>query len=441
MKGLEIDFNSLHVQFIFVNHEEEKLLWGISTNIKKLKQWYRQVLKHDLDDPETIELVKKEIKLLEEIFDYIDSVLNDSGNINRDKVKKLLKEESQAEDISVKLEQKFKEDGLEMAGNRGLEYIKSLEELTEGFVSYESIKSIREQNTENGPRAVKEVSTSSARYLLTFQQHSKMAKMTDRMYQESDAIVIENASPHRLQNQPCVNTEIPDTDIENPFQSIMFRNIIEDQKPVYTVDLSLKGQKGPFEHGETNETMEYVRINIHEKGGPVAYITAAFGSSAMNLALGSSAFLTLGFVTVGIALTMVIAKSLHEYEIDLDTSKLRLLEFFNPSVMRSAVIAEKLDEYLGPKIREERGREPLIYLNYGLGHQDIKMFLEKPELRKFIINLHETVNFPTMEESSAGLITEFTFGSDKQDYVETTYRGKHTETYYDKSTIETGLFT
>lgn len=410
----------------------------MSTNVKKLMQWYRQILKHDIHDPQIVELVEKEIDVLEDIFQYLDSVLNGSGTVDRSRMKRLLEEESQAEEISRKLEQKFKEDGLEMGGNRGLKYINSLEDLTQGFINYERIQEKRQGQTESGPRAMKKLSTSSANYILTFQQHSKMAKMTDGIYEKSDALVIENAQPHRLQNRPWVNKEIPGEDIENAFQSIMFRNLVQGQKPVYTVDLSLKGQKGPFENGETNETKENIRMLIHEQGGAAAYLSAAVGTMGGTMAFDPG-LMSLSFIPMGVAFTMALSANLFEKGIDVDTSKLRLLEFFNPSVMRSAVIAEKLDDYLGPKLAKEKGSKPTIYLNYGLAHQDIKIFLEKPKLRKFIIKLHSAGNFPTMEEKSASLVTEFTFGPNKKHYLETTYQGQHTETYYSVQTIDTGL--
>ena len=82
---------------------------------------------------------------------------------------------------------------------------------------------------------------------------------------------------------------------------------------------------------------------------------------------------------------------------------------FLPAAGRSALTAEKLEEFVAPKIAQEKGSKPEIYLEYGGLHSDIKKYVENEDLRRTVMGFHSSFNYFPNTSNDMDRVTEYRF--------------------------------
>jgi len=73
--------------------------------------------------------------------------------------------------------------------------------------------------------------------------------------------------------------------------------------------------------------------------------------------------------------------------------------FYNETSLRSALTAKKIVEDIVPRMKTTEGGKPLIFIEYGSAHSDIKFYIENPRVREFVINLHRRFNFGFLDSN------------------------------------------
>lgn len=86
-----------------------------------------------------------------------------------------------------------------------------------------------------------------------------------------------------------------------------------------------------------------------------------------------------------------------------------LTDFYTQYGLRSAVSAEKI-EHIAKKMKEENGKKPEAFIEYGALHSGMKHYIEKSWLRKAVIGFHKKMrkHLPC-DENYLNLIKEFNF--------------------------------
>lgn len=80
---------------------------------------------------------------------------------------------------------------------------------------------------------------------------------------------------------------------------------------------------------------------------------------------------------------------------------------YNSFGFRSAVAAEKLEQFVAPRLEEETGSRPTILLDYGAGHLDIAAYLQHPRIRKSVLRFGGRTLRSTLDMERVHTICEF----------------------------------
>lgn len=406
-----------------LSFEERRLLWSMSKTTRALLKWYNRALKLDIEDEAAVDAIRSELESINSVHTYLDEVLNGSKSLDRDKIHAMMNEEREAVKVERLLERKDQLGELEMSGNRGVEYIKALRELTKSIIEYEEI--VNSRPSDDMPKAPSEVETEAARYILTYQEHGSQAVMSDEMYEACDCIVLEVVN-HEVSSPPVRELGEPGAteNVSEPMHRLMCRNLVGKQKPVFLPDMNLSGYSHSYQ--SKDGFRDDINRFANEFGGMAPWFTAALSSLGLSSIAGSITYLNaIGGVSAAVFATVLALRLADQMEVNVP-AELRLITFYTPGAMRSAVVAEKIEQYLGPELESRKGEKPTLYLNYGLGHRDLELFLKRPQLRELVIKLHATAGYPTMKPESRNTITEFRFGTG--DHTgRTTYKGEELE--------------
>ena len=423
-----------------LNRDEEMFLWAMSKLSKRLIKYYENVLKHDRDDSwdkNTVKLLKNEKKNCEFILEELDSVLNGSAELDRSALKSLVKAERKSEEVEKKLEMLSQEGRLDMAGNKGLKYIVSLEDFTEFLTNYEQLKESSIDYSDSNVRMKSEMSTENADYICTYQKsHGKYNNFSDQLLEKTDAFVLEDAFSEPLQNidisdffENPVKSQRDDSSIQPAQHSLFLLKNQKLQKPVFMGDVAPKKLKG-----KTSEDFGRIDYVIEEiKQSPSEYVAVAgFGFPVASL-LGALSVPT-GVIGSVVSLTPLIAGGIANFLADrgIRLRGLTIARMLDPAAARSAIIAEKMEEFIAPEIESQKGGKPVILFNYGAGHFEIELFLKYPKLRRMTLAIHKAGNFPALEEKEVNQVLEFEFGPEKENYYRSSFNGEEFEVNYSK---------
>lgn len=64
-------------------------------------------------------------------------------------------------------------------------------------------------------------------------------------------------------------------------------------------------------------------------------------------------------------------------------SYFNLLRFYGSNILRDAVSAYKIDDFVAREMRERIGHKPYIFIDFGAGHSSLEVFLKHKRLRNF----------------------------------------------------------
>ena len=414
-------------------------LWQMSKLSKSLVEYYENVLNHDRDgswDKDTVELLENERENCRSILDELDSVLNGSAELDKTAVESLVKAERESERVEKRLEILSKKGRLEMAGDKGLKYINSLEEFTEFLIDYENLKDKSIDYDESNIKMESEISTENANYICTYQKsHQNYNNFSEEMLKKADAFVLEFSF-----NKPMNEVILKDF-FRNPVEEENEGNlqpanysllIFQNQKfqtPVYIGDVAPKKLKGASE--EDFGRVKYVLEKIKQTPSQSAAVGTVVFPAASLLGLTSiPAALVGGVISITPLYTGLIANFLADRGIKL--RGLTITRILDPAAARSAIIAEKMERFIAPNIESEKGGTPVILFNYGAGHFEIELFLKYPKLRRMTLAIHKAGNFPALEEKEVNKILEFEFGPGKENYYQGSLNGEKFEVDYSK---------
>ncbi len=422
-------------------------LWQMSKLSRSMVNYYENVLEHDRDgswDEATVRLLKDEKKNCEYILDELDSVLNGSAELDRSALKSLIKAERKSEEVEKKLEMLSQEGMLEMAGNKGLKYISSIEEFTEFLVNYEELKDNSIDYSDSNVQMKSEMSTENADYICTYQKsHQQYNNFSEETLQKADTFVIEKS----------FSIPLKEVDVKNFFDNPVRRNKESEgiqpsvnslllfrnqklQKPVFIGDVAPKKLKGKSseDFGRTDYVLEKIKQTPSEH---VAVGSVVFPSASLFGAVSLPTALIGGIVSITPLYAGHLANFLADRGIKL--RGLTIARILDPSAARSAIIAEKMESFIAPKIETEKGSKPVILFNYGAGHFEIELFLKYPKLRRMTLAMHKAGNFPALEEKEVNQVLEFVFGPGKTNYYQERFNGKKFEINYSKHVGEIDL--
>lgn len=91
-------------------------------------------------------------------------------------------------------------------------------------------------------------------------------------------------------------------------------------------------------------------------------------------------------------------------------SYLSLSRFYTPECLRSAVSANKIENYIAPEIKKRNdGEKANISISYGMGHSDIKTYSKYKWLSDFVIEFHKLRNYFPLDKTYLNIVTEFNF--------------------------------
>lgn len=423
-----------------LNKDEELILWQMSKISKNLVDYYRNLLNHDVDDSwgeETLDLLKKERKKCKQILNELDNVLNNSSEINKSDLETLVVDERDSEKVERELEQLSNNNKLEMAGNKGLKYIKSLEEFTEFLIGYEKLKADSIDRSDSNVTMKSEISTKNTDYICAYQSsHQKYNNFSEEVLKQADAYVLEGAS-----NKPITQLTVDDF-FENPVRrqkdedslqpavnsELLFRNQ-EFCKPIYLGDVAPKNlnDKDLDEFGRVDYVVERIK-QTPTKHAAVGGIV--FPSATLISGLSVSAALVGSLVSITPAYIGLIANFLASKGIKLQ--ELTIVQMLDPATARSAIIAEKMETIISGQIKEAKGGKPKIMFNYGAGHFDIELFLKYPKLRRMTLAIHKSGNFPALDSKEVNKIVRFDFSSNESHHYQNTFNGEKFELSYSK---------
>ncbi|MBI4441601.1 hypothetical protein HY639_05515 [Candidatus Woesearchaeota archaeon] len=84
---------------------------------------------------------------------------------------------------------------------------------------------------------------------------------------------------------------------------------------------------------------------------------------------------------------------------------LNMSRMYDSSAYRSAVTAQKIEEFIVPELTARLGRRPLVYIEFGAAHCDIEPYLKHPSLRHASMRAHQYW-FPLLDYSYVSKVCE-----------------------------------
>lgn len=222
--------------------------------------------------------------------------------------------------------------------------------------------------------------TKNARYNLHLACHLEQTKIGKKELEKYDAFVLELA---------CKYDETTFDSIKNlyPYKEIASK-IIEAKKPAFLTDLGAR-------FSEENDSICYHAIDCSERIIP---FFAGFSAPPASL------LLTLPFISNTSSLIGYFIEPFAEINTYLSISN-----FYTPTGLRSAISAKKIEDYISPGIKKELGYTPKIFIEFGVGHSDMKQYLKHKRIRESVIKLHKLWDYYPLDKRQLKLIKEFNF--------------------------------
>lgn len=105
-------------------------------------------------------------------------------------------------------------------------------------------------------------------------------------------------------------------------------------------------------------------------------------------------------------------------------SKLQLCNAYNSFGLRSAITAKKLEEFVAPYVGKDLDHAPRLLVDYGSGHLDISTYVERPSLRKRVMQFNKLLRNHHIDTDYLSRVCEFRFQSFQGEPQESTLDGK-----------------
>ncbi len=272
-------------------------------------------------------------------------------------------------------------------------------------------------------------STDTADYHFYPGMHSEASPTADLM-QEMDAMVLEEGWYQRA--------DVGHLSENCQYGGAIRANLRDGQNPIYFVDTQVP-EVTPDGDVDWNDVRARIGlIYAQVVGGIVATGGGGIGGVVAGHPEAGVLALPLAGIMGGLA-----ANKVENDEFRNATAYTQISYAFLPLTGgRSALSAEKIDEFVAPKVAEDVGRRPDIYVEYGAGHLDIKPYLQHPTLRKSVMAFHDNFGYFPSNSQYTEVVSEIRF--DDFDDLTNEYitvegdRIEYQKTFYEIEDISSG---
>ncbi|MDD4894323.1 MAG: hypothetical protein PHW54_03310, partial [Candidatus Omnitrophica bacterium] len=256
------------------------------------------------------------------------------------------------------------------------------------------IQQTRTKKSLNGEKGTFIFSTCKADYILYGGIHARGVNLSEKTLQQIDAVVLETgAGTYEYWT------------LDELFSHLLYRNLAskteEFKKPIFFVDLP----NSKFIRNKFFSLLVLVSTLLEIS---LIILPATFfvkNPSYVTLPLVLPIFSLLFAFITSILPSGKIWKNISSY--------MTLSLFFTPIVgFRSAITAEKIEEFVVPRIEKRKGSRPNMLIVYGIGHNDIKPYLQHKWLRKIVLGLHRLWGYFPYDKTYLNKIGEINFRGD-----------------------------
>jgi hypothetical protein len=241
------------------------------------------------------------------------------------------------------------------------------------------------------------VETKNAIYLIVFERHSKnssnLADLVGRC--KCNAIVIETG----METYEDVGI-YPSISFPELRETVLKNLSLRDPNPIFYVDM-------PYRMGH----IKAFSAEIAQTVGPL--LAGAFLANF-------NAIPQLCFIPFAIPLASLIIGALPSRHLAGALGDIELGHFYTSASLRSAVSAEKMDNFIAPALQRQ-DQKPIILVGYGSGHHDIITYLEHERLRKTMIKLHWLWGYYPSDKRYLDRISEVNYNGNPLDLGEVVY--------------------
>jgi len=298
-----------------------------------------------------------------------------------------------------------------------------------------TVEASEDQDTCGTYAGVLSFSTERANYHLYGGIHSNETQ-TSEVIPEMDALVLEKGSYKDEYGS------LEALDDHRQYKEVVGTNIDTVRSPIYYVDTESKYEIADLDYDTDGLKKALREIGVAQPISLGSIGIPAFAALKLAPTYPEAAVLALPVAATG---SGWVANKTENTYIDDIAGHLQLSGAYTPFGGRSALSAEKIEEFVAPKVGEETGEKPDIYVEYGAGHLDIKPYLQRPRLRRSVMAAHDVIGYFPNNGPYRDIVAEMRFDKFTDDPINTYFRGfrgkgkvEYQKTFYEIEDISSG---
>lgn len=207
--------------------------------------------------------------------------------------------------------------------------------------------------------------------------HSRTTSVPRELLAGVDGLVLE-AAGHRYER-----LDLDALRTHGQYEELLAADLDGERVPVYAVDVPPVGGIDGLHEGWLDEAREL--LVVAGTAALVGLVGVALGAwPGALLCLPLAVVLAVGYLPS----RLVSRKGLAGQTLRRLFAYGQLLNAYSLAAARSAAVAETLDARLLPYLRQELGRRPALFLDYGVAHLDVYVYLRHPRLRRAVVRLY-----------------------------------------------------
>lgn len=428
-----------------MDEEEKELVQGIANCAQNSLDWIKVVDRNyfskwkqssNKKERKLASELKSETEKLTNIVDYSYDVYKGKKGLDRQKLKKMVKVERNGEKIADMLYEKYDSGELEIAGVKGVIYLKKLETLTEDLILYEDVQSnVNDKKIRKYTDGIQQFETEHMNYMIYWDpKGSSRAPVNKKFYKYADFLVLDCANSMYLDNgfsyskfkqqqgdpRAKYGTRIDQS-------RIIDYNDRKSTKDIQLLDLPRKNIEEVENYAERIMGIVTSSTAIHGKiaGGPVrtvidnysgieSYLKSEgikmfkpFMNQIMN-EVGNNEFIDmLALSEMGLAnekealLSSIVQSGTVVGGIGQFLKQAHWTDLFAADTLRMAIQAEKMERYLAGGYHQKNSvnGKPSVYCTFNFDEDFLPFFLEFYEARRVVIDLHRKSNFKLIRDT------------------------------------------
>lgn len=435
---------------------EQQILWGMSSVTQELRNNYSGIIRANFNvDPDELEDIsrseleslasgtgwtERELKHLleerqhiEELHEFLDSILNGGSGIDHDTVVKIVEEDRRAERIEEMLGSKYESGNLEMGGKNTVKLTKALTEFSKclkAFVDGSSVKTEKISNPKSIERLekwepVRKVSGKNGRYLFGGLQLRGDLSFDEKFYSKADYIVLDSLDfEYRNRGfREFIRTQ-PKSGRFN-YEELVAENVFRDQLPVIIPDvMPISSYRGI----NLDILDDYAAKAQGAAAIPGNFGLPVLGSMALNGTLPPVPVFA-GIITWKLVFMVGIPAAL-------------LPRLLTGVAARMALVCEKLETGVAGKTS---GKPSFLLYTNKKEMALVAAFVKNPELRKKVLEVHSIFGFGGLEKEYLDYMEEIGFpgfadikhAPSEADKLKLSYKGETRMVRYHETGIDT----